>query len=539
MELETLALQEKNEVMLSYNNDQQFLQKFFDYPYSDDSYVNRLQELEKRTIQRQQLAETIQRFMTPFGISTHAQRHIDELADNGVVVIGGQQAGVLTGPMYSVHKAITVILLARKQRIELGVPVIPVFWVAGEDHDLNEINHVYTETNGRAVKNQYYERYVMKLTASDTVYDQVQMASFVKSIFGNFGETAHTKNLLHEVLDAVEQEKTFTNFFVRLMNHLFQSEGLLLIDANFKPLRLLESNYFCRLINEAEPIATLIAKKEEQFVQEGFNAPIQSAENAAHLFYIHETGRVLLTREQGDFVNESAGIRFTREELLQIAERKPWLLSNNVATRPLMQEMVFPVLAFVGGPGEIAYWAILKDAFHHLDMKMPIIAPRISMTLVTPQVKHVLTEKSLTVEDVLLGKIKDEREKLIGELRNDQLDQLVDETEQLLIEQYEKLQQLVKQQKMLLTTELLQKNVAVHKNQLNYLRDKAEEATLLKYDPVFRTYNLLEGELNPNGSLQERIYTPYAYLNDYGPELIKDLLGLPFEMDGTHKVVYL
>ena len=79
--------------------------------------------------------------------------------------------------------------------------------------------------------------------------------------------------------------------------------------------------------------------------------------------------------------------------MLRIAKEEPWLLSNNVATRPLMQDMVFPVLAFVGGPGEIAYWAVLKEAFHHLGMKMPIIVPRMSMTLVTPQVKHALDEK--------------------------------------------------------------------------------------------------------------------------------------------------
>ena len=160
MELEALALQEKNKVMQSYNNDKEFLHTFFDYGNTESAYPERLKELAGRVFERPQLAETIRSFMEPFGISSIASKHIDELAENAVAVIGGQQAGILTGPLYSVHKAITVIFLARKQSEELGVPVVPVFWVAGEDHDLNEINHAYTEMkvvprNNNSVKSLY------------------------------------------------------------------------------------------------------------------------------------------------------------------------------------------------------------------------------------------------------------------------------------------------------------------------------------------------------------------------------------------------
>lgn len=390
MELEVLALQGTNKVMQAYKEDKEFLHTFFDYGNEGSSYPARVAELAGRSFERRQLAEIIRVFMEPFGISANADKHIKELAENAVAVVGGQQAGVLTGPLYSVHKAITVILLAKKQRASLGIPVVPVFWVAGEDHDLNEINHTYTELNGRAVKQQYAEKFVLKLMASDAAYDREQMASFVKDIFGKFGETAYTKDLLDGVLEAVQQEKTFTQFFVRLMNGLFQEEGLLFIDSAFKPLRRLETDYFIQLIEESEQLAEKITSKEELFATQGFGSPIGAEMNAANLFYVHETGRVLLSRKDGYFVNDSSGLRFTTVEMLEIAKEQPWLLSNNVATRPIMQDLVFPVLAFVGGPGEIAYWAVLKEAFHHLGLKMPIIVPRISITLVTPQVKQAL-----------------------------------------------------------------------------------------------------------------------------------------------------
>ena len=145
MKLEILALQEKNKVMQSYNNDKEFLHTFFDYENEESAYPERLKELAGRTFETTSTCRNNPFIHGTFWNFCKCYKHIDELAENAVAVIGGQQAGILTGPLYSVHKAITVILLAKKQTRNLGVPVVPVFWVAGEDHDLNEINHVYTE----------------------------------------------------------------------------------------------------------------------------------------------------------------------------------------------------------------------------------------------------------------------------------------------------------------------------------------------------------------------------------------------------------
>ncbi len=95
------------------------------------------------------------------------------------------------------------------------------------------------------------------------------------------------------------------------------------------------------------------------------------------------------------FINETANVTFTKEELHDIANNNPEKLSNNVVTRPLMQEMTIPVLAFVGGPGELAYWATLKDAFDVLNLQMPIIVPRLNLTFITRQVEQLLEELSV------------------------------------------------------------------------------------------------------------------------------------------------
>lgn len=538
MELEVVALPEKNKIMQAYSNDLDFLHTFFEYSNDESSYSMRLKDLGERTYKRQELATVIHSFMEPFGLSIQAKQHIEELATDGVAVVGGQQAGLLTGPLYSVHKAITVILLAKRQRASLGVPVVPVFWVAGEDHDLNEINHVNTEQNGHSTKNQYREKFVLKVMASDAIYDKKMMASFIKEMFEKFGETAYTKELLEEVLQAAELESTFTGFFVRLMNGLFKDEGLLFLDSAFKPLREMEKEYFAQLLTESDVIAKAVHAKERRFFEEGYGEPIGAEIDAANLFYVHETGRVLLTRRGDFFVNDSTGSSFSKPELLKIAEEKPWLLSNNVATRPLMQDMVFPVLAFVGGPGEIAYWALLKEAFAHLNMKMPIIVPRMSMTIVTPQVKHLMDEKKFGIANVIAGEVTTAREAFIESLTNEPFDSSIKKTKELLADQYEQLAALMNEENPGLV-QLVKKNLQFHVTQLEYLKGKADEALLLKHEVMVRAYSLLEGELLPDGVLQERVYTPFAYLNSYGPTLIDSILSLPLEIDGSHKVIYL
>ncbi|MFP3489242.1 bacillithiol biosynthesis BshC, partial [Staphylococcus sp. SIMBA_130] len=92
--------------------------------------------------------------------------------------------------------------------------------------------------------------------------------------------------------------------------------------------------------------------------------------------------RILLERLNGRFEGKTASVSFSKEELLDLAERQPEDLSNNVVTRPIMQDLMFPVLGFVAGPGELAYWALLKPAFHTFGIKMPVIVPRLTFTFV-------------------------------------------------------------------------------------------------------------------------------------------------------------
>ncbi|SEM24693.1 bacillithiol biosynthesis cysteine-adding enzyme BshC [Paenisporosarcina quisquiliarum] len=514
------------------------LSSFFHYEWNQKAFNKRIQEADFSKHKRTELAEVITSFMSKYGISAKSKQHIDELKNNGIVVIGGQQAGILSGPLYSIHKAISVIALAKQQREILGVPVIPVFWIAGEDHDIDEINHVYIERSRTLQKLVYPEKSRIKKIASESTFDLQLMNGYLDEIFKSLPETLYTKSLKLKVIELLENNLTYTSFFTALMNELFQEEGLLLLDAAYKPLRKLESDFFQLQILHSAEIAKVVFEHEGEMEREGFGTPIQAKESAAHLFYIEEGERFLLERVNDRFIHEAKGISFTLDEMMVIAREHPERLSNNVVTRPIMQEMVFPVLSFIAGPGEIAYWGTLKTAFELFDMKMPVLMPRISISIVNAKTQSLLEKLSFTIEDVWDGSLQDAKLNYINNNRNEEIPRLVEEIKEDLIEKYEKLEKLLMNDGLKLSP-LVQKNLLNHEKQLKFIHNAIEDTFLSKLDATINRYDRISMNLVPNGGLQERTYTPIQLLNEYGPSLIQKLLEVPYEFNGKHHVIYL
>lgn len=520
----------------AYLEDSASLSSFFHYEWNQEALNKRIQETDYSKHKRDELAEVITSYMDQFGISDRSRKHIEELKDNGVVVIGGQQAGIFTGPMYSIHKAISVIVLAKRQREIQGIPVIPVFWIAGEDHDIDEINHVYIEKSRKLQKLVYPEKSKLKKIASETTFNKETMQSYLEEIFKSLPETAHTKSLYSKFTHLGEEHTTFTTFFSAIMNELFYEEGLLMVDAAYKPLRKLESDYFVHMIEQSSKLANLVFEKEQNLEKLGFGAPIQAKETAANLFYVEDGERFLLERESDHFVHEPKGLSFSKEELIAIANDQPEKLSNNVVTRPLMQEMVFPVLSFIGGPGEIAYWATLKDAFQLFNMKMPVITPRLSISLVTPKMQSLLDKLKFSIEDVWSGEVEQSKSIMIEQNQIKDVSLFIQSVKDDLASKYEELNQLLLQNDIKLTS-LVDKNLNFHAKQLSFMENAVEDTILTKLDSSINRYDQLMLQLIPNSGLQERTYCPIQLLNEKGMNLIGELLQIPYEFNGKHHVV--
>ncbi|MGE7948262.1 bacillithiol biosynthesis cysteine-adding enzyme BshC [Lysinibacillus sp. NPDC093688] len=538
MKLESIQVPIKNRLLADYWSPNTAIHEFFEYEYNDKSFEKRAQYLDQHANDQKELTAIIRQFMEPLGISKKANEHLQQLEQGAVAVVGGQQAGILTGPLYSVHKAISVITLAKEQSVKLQRPVVPVFWIAGEDHDLEEINHTYTVRGVDIKKRAYGERSRRKTMASETRINKESMTQLINTIVKDMGETEFTEMLVKQLVDTLNKSDTFTDFFAQLMNHLFKDEGLLMIDAADFKFRQYESRNFTRIIHKNEEIARVVTEREVELERAGYGKPILATNEAANLFYVEDEERHLLERKNQQFVNLAANIKLSHEEVLKIAEEHPEQLSNNVVTRPLMQEMTLPVLAFVGGPGELAYWATLKDAFSVLGLQMPIFAPRLHITLVTRRVEQLLREYCLDVAEVWDGKVLQLKEQYVADVQDIEAKRQIQTMQRELLEKYDALQLYLEEQHLLLD-KILEKNKENHLKQFEYLQQKVEQTVLNKHETTIRKFMTLQNELYPNEGFQERTYSPYQYLNEFGPKLITEMLKQNYSVGNHHYIIYL
>jgi uncharacterized protein YllA (UPF0747 family) len=203
-----------------------------------------------------------------------------------------------------------------------------------------------------------------------------------------------------------------------------------------------------------------------------------------------------------------------------------------------MQEWLFPTLAFIAGPGEIAYWAELKLVFEHFQMKMPPIVPRLNITFLDKSVETDLCELHLNLQTVLSEGTNLEIEKFLETIKDREVDEMFSSTKEQLLAQYQLIEAKTTQlAKGLLP--LLKKNEAYVLKEIDFMQNKLEEAVKKKHDVILKKYARVNLALRPDGSPQERIWNIFYYLNLFGLGFIKDLMDHYYEFDGQHKVIKL
>jgi bacillithiol synthase len=544
MEILNLLLPATNRFASGYLQQDPEIMAFFDYRYGEKSEdLNRLVELQNRTFPRAHLAEHIERFMRGFPSSSKVMESLGKLKEpNSVVVIGGQQAGILTGPLYSIHKVISIIKLAEEKEKELGIPVVPVFWIAGEDHDYHEVNHVYIPSERRLVKKVYPDKMLQKKMVSDIHLDADQCLSWAREVMGMLGEAEFTLETKNFILSAIKQSTTFVEFFGYIIMELFKEKGLLLIDSGNPDIRRLETDIFQSLISNHSSISKALYSQQMIISESGFPLTIESAVNSSNLFYYEEkyNERLLLefNEETQLFMSKNNTVSFTMEELLQLAMDFPERLSNNVVTRPIMQELLFPTLAFIAGPGEIAYWAELKKVFELYGIKMPPIVPRINITLLERAVDSDIQDLGLTIEDVLKEGTASAVTEFFNSVKDAELEEQFYQIRNQVSNQYKIIEaKLANLDKGLLP--LLSKNEAKLLEQIDFMKTKIEASIQNRHSITFEKFNRIENSIRPNGGPQERIWNIFYFINRYGFSIINDLLELPYEFNGLHKIIKL
>ena len=532
-------------------NDPELAALFGGHAGDPDIWLRRADRLERHRHDRadaMRVAEALAAYNKRIGASGAALANINRLAAGALAVVGGQQAGLFTGPVLVIHKALSVIRAARWAEQKTGRPVVPVFWIAGEDHDWQEANHAFIVSHETGLVRIAVERDEHPRTSvSRTKLDRGRIEGAMRELAAALPDSEHKPALLDRIEAAAARAETLSDWFGALMADLFAEDGLILMDADDPAIRAVEAPMFRRMVAENETLASSFASAEAKLGRLGYTAQAELQPDGANLFMFRDERfggigpgapageRVMLYRDGGNFVDKRRTFRLDRRELERLALEAPDLFSNNVLTRPLMQDYVLPVLATVLGQGEIAYWAQVGEAFRTFGMEMPIIVPRLEFTVVEGTVQKLLDKFGLSVEDALLRleekrtewfKAQDELgiERLFADVRRrfDELYAPVIETAGKINPGLRRLGE-TNRQKIL--------------EQITFMESHTREAFESGFEAASRQFDRIRVTLTPLGKRQERVFNPLAYMNKYGRGWIDELMRLKPNWNGLHNVI--
>lgn len=493
---------------------------------------------ERPQADRERLARTLRSYNEKVGNAGLAIEHIEALRDRSTLVVtGGQQAGLFTGPLLVLYKAITIITEAKQAAERLGRKVVPLFWIAGEDHDLEEANHTFVLSNSLAAQK-------IKLNASSDKKTSVSkwrisQEAWEEAVAG-LELTLMNSEFKPELLDRLRTicaaSDTLTEQFARTLAWLFGEYGLVLVDSDDPELRKLEAGMFRELVTrQSELSATLMAAKE-RLETKGYTAQVELAPNQAHLFVYDEGERLLLSRQGDIFADRKGKVSFTERELAELADRSPETFSNNVMTRPLMQDYLLPVLSVVLGPSEIAYWGLLRDAFTLFGMRMPIVVPRYEFTLLEGTIQKQMAKFDLQFEDVI-RRLDEKQEAWLEAQGSLQVEQLFADAKAKFNDIYAPVVEAVAGINPGLR-KLGETNKLKIAEQIDFLEARAAEAFRSQHESAIRHWERIRMSVTPLGKPQERVYNVFQYWVKYGGGWLRELMDTPLSRDGHHRIVY-
>ncbi|MDX1439096.1 MAG: bacillithiol biosynthesis cysteine-adding enzyme BshC [Rubricoccaceae bacterium] len=427
------------------------------------------------------------------------REHIERLRDpESVVVVTGQQLGLFGGPLYTVYKALTAVHLTAQLSTQTGRSVVPIFWLGDEDHD-------FAEAHSTALPN---DAEPVQLTYDDGLPPEANRGPLGRIVFGD--EIISVVDRLYEtfpetpglIRDLWKPGVQWRDAFAHTMRRLTAGSGLVFVSGDAPRLKRLATPLFQRELNHWKETHASLESVSQQLESDGFHAQVKPGE--LNLFLFEDGSRLQIDPGRDGFVLRSTEKRFTADDLESILKEHPERFSPNVVLRPLMQDMLLPTAAYVGGPGEIAYFAQLKPVYEAFGVPMPLVCPRVSLTLVTDKQQRFLDLYGIDIPE--LGRDLSELHRRLALERTEQdLDGRFEEVAQ-------RLQDLISELKPLATSVDSSLDSAVEAAQarvskaIGRLEKKTVRVEKRNQQVILDRLERLAGELMPFGKPQERVF---------------------------------
>lgn len=508
------------ELFADYCDDFQKLRQFFRYnPRDLENAVVELRGMQQRRFTEDELNE-IKLYNKRMDCGDETLENIDKLGQDGAVtVVTGQQPGIFTGPLYTIYKTVTAIKLAKHITETMGTTAVPVFWNASEDHDFKEVRHIeFVNRDNRVISLMYEPQAEVEGKSIFDIPLEPSLGFLIDLLERDTNESEFKPYLVDLLRNSLGRCYSLADWFSHQMQALFGSHGLIILDAHLPPCRRLARPVIGREIKSAPKSSHLIAEVGKQLREFGYHQQIERKPDDANFFMYAQGRRNKVRTENGKFIVERVGLEYDQAEMLDMLAEEPERFSSSAVLRPLVQDHILPTVAYVAGPGEISYFAQMREAYSFFDLVMPVIFPRNRAVLVESKIAKILERYGLHVEDVRMSRkelLKTVASKRAPRPAVQSCDRKLDVIQTALDEFRREVSDVAPT--LLEPVDKLKRKIGY---EMDKLRDKLMQAQQTDLDVVEQQVGKLKANLFPEGKEQERVFNIYPYLFTYGIQLI-------------------
>jgi bacillithiol biosynthesis cysteine-adding enzyme BshC len=460
-----------------------------------------------------------------WGASAKTLANIERLRRGALAAVTGQQVGLFGGPLFSIFKALTAVKLA-EQATGAGVECVPVFWLATEDHDLAEVNHVALLSERGlperlAVGNRAFESNAV----GDAPVGTVKFGADIQAVVERAAALLGDSEVATWLREAYRPGENLGSAFARLFAGLFADWGVILLDPADKEFHDLAKPLFRAAIERAPELDEALLGRGKAIEAAGYHQQVKVTSASTLLFEVKNGARTVVRRRNGGHGNGGdfavGEEKNSREELLGRIDAAPEKFNPNVLLRPVVQDYLLPTLVYTGGAAEVAYFAQAGVVYEKLLGRVTPILPRFSATLVEAKAERILKRYQLGLPEVLLGPEK-VRETIAARCLPPDLQVRFSEAYASAEQSMSALRESIGKLDSTLIEAADRARMRMW-HQVNRLQGRASRAELLRNEAITRHADALSHALFPHKALQEREVAGVSFVARYGRELLARL----------------
>jgi len=468
--------------------------------------------------------------------------NIEKLRNGAPAIVTGQQVALFGGPLFTLFKAATAIHRAQ------ATGAVPIFWLATEDHDLAEIDHVTLPARHALHTLCLYS----EQPHAGLPVGSLPLGPKIPGLLDRAAELIGGTPEFDLLAAAYTPTATYAQAFAQLIAAAFAEHGLIVLDASGRDFHALGAPVLRHAIEHADALEAALHERDKLLAERGYHSQVLVAPGSSLLFLIDETtgARTALRRKNGQWTTTHSGApplsagqgglaktSYATSDLLSILDSAPERLSPNALLRPVFQDFLLPTAAYIAGPAEIAYFAQSQVLYQAILGRTTPVLPRLSATLIEPSIGKVLAQHELSLSDILSTHPDELAHRLgarsmpvEGKLRLSATGNALDQELEALVAWTNSLSPAL--------GSAAQVSASKMRYQMNRLRRLAANYQLQREGSIRRHVDTIFFNLFPDRHPQERSIGGIAYLARYGTPLLSTLIEQSSDCPG-HKAIWL